>query len=99
MILDLWRLVPGYQIQCYPTSLAWDAELNRCLDAGPLIFEDDKRAMIGGKRIWIADWPYAYGAHVQPIKEHLRLPTVKTRRRLRREVARARAFLDAAKAL
>lgn len=75
---------------------SWDAELNALLDEHGI--ERCRRcvATIGGVEVWIANWPYAFGAKHGPTpdipevveKWHEPLPSMSTRRRLR-DVVRA----------
>lgn len=85
--MDLSRLLPRYWIQNYPTNMEWDAMLNDLMDRYPPTDRGDYTVTFGPVEVWIENWPYAYGRIDRPTHVDL-LPTVKTRKRLRRLVGR-----------
>jgi hypothetical protein len=87
MRIDWQRLIPRYWFQNYPTSWEWDALLNELLDQHPISF-GYLTVTIGGAEVWAGNYPYAYGHPYAP--EMQALPSVATRRRLRRAIEGAR---------
>ena len=56
----LKALSPSYWVRNQRTSPAWDAELNRLIDAGERFTKISQfRATIGGHSVWISSHPYA----------------------------------------
>lgn len=56
----LKALSPAYWVRNQSTSPAWDAELNRLIDAGEPFTEIGQcRATIGGHKVWVASHPHA----------------------------------------
>lgn len=59
----LYRLLrPRHWLRNYPTSLVWDAFVLRAIAAGDVRRIDEYHAMVGGKDVWVQNYPYAYGA-------------------------------------
>lgn len=69
-------------------SLAWDKRLNELLDTNPEVTDySGMTVKLGGIRIWVSNYPYAYG---NPWVDHTDidiLPLHKTRLRLREYLA------------
>lgn len=63
----MWReflfrfLRPGHWFRNYPTSLAWDAFVLRAIAAKDVYRIDVYTALVGGKDVWVINYPYAYG--------------------------------------
>lgn len=56
-------LNPGMWIRNDPTDRAWDAWINASLDKGHLPIPGDNYCFtLNGKKIWNANWPYAWGS-------------------------------------
>lgn len=92
--MDWYRLLPSYWFQNTPTDYAWDATLNRAMDRHTII-PGYLTAKVGPYTVWAGNWPYAYGKlYTGPIGTGL--PSVATRKRLRRsiEFARHRCIAD-----
>lgn len=85
MSIDWQRFKPRYWMQLYPTCRNWDALLNEALDHG-ITSLGPHTADIGGVKVWVANWPYAYGSPYRGFGSGDRLPTVRTRQRLRAAV-------------
>lgn len=61
----LYRLLrPRHWLRNYPTSLAWDAFVLRAIAAGDVRRVDKYHAMIGGKGVWVQNYPFAFGRPV-----------------------------------
>ena len=86
--IDWQRLIPSYWMQNYPTSWEWDALLNALLDEQHQITFGSLTVTIGGAEVWAGNYPYAYGHPYAP--EIHSLPSVATRKRLRRAIEAAR---------
>jgi hypothetical protein len=82
-----WERVfkPIYWTQNYPTCWEWDALLNEIMDKAENINTDKIcRVNIDGVEIWASNWPYAYGSPHILINDNNVLPSVKTRKRLKK---------------
>ncbi|UIS25295.1 hypothetical protein [Erythrobacter phage vB_EliS-L02] len=91
---DFWRLWPAYWLQNCPTDWEWDATLNSYLDRHePKLDSTGHTTRIGPVEVWVRNWPYAFGSPYSPVHHNV-LPSVSTRKRLRRVVrdAQAKAF-------
>lgn len=72
--------------------MTWDKQLNKLIDSEPdvlriygdLDFFRKNTALIGGVEVWISNYPYAYGSPLVCGIECDKLPTPKTRLRLKR---------------
>lgn len=85
--MDWERLFkPRYWSQNYPTDLNWDAALNAALDKH-VVELGNYTVDVGQFRVWIENWPYAYGYLYGDKKG---LPKVSTRKRLRKAVGDAK---------
>jgi hypothetical protein len=82
---DWWRLAPSFWIQNHRTDPAWDAALNRALDLFGVGDVGSHRVTVGPFKVWIANYPYAYGS-LDTVRDG-GLPRADTRRRLRRMIA------------
>lgn len=80
--IDWWRLLPCYWAQNYPTVRLWDDALNALLAKGPVTEVGEHTCRVAGVKVWISNWPYAFG---RPVNCEY-LPMVSTRRRLRKIV-------------
>ena len=92
--MDWHRLLPLYWLQNEPTDQGWDQALNMLLNKHePEVGNGPHTVTIGGVEVWIGNWPYAYGKAYG--KHSSGLPTVVTRKRLRKAVdaARLRHFM------
>ena len=84
--MDWLRVItPSAWLQLHPTSMEWDKRLNYLLDnhdikLGYLTID------IGGVEIWASNYPYAYGSAHDGSSFRNVLPTVKTRKRLKKLV-------------
>lgn len=79
--MDWYRLFLPYWIQNHPTSMEWDAFLNSILDNIEYIDTSSHyTTIINEIKVWTSNWPYAYGS---PYGIDV-LPTVSTRKRLRK---------------
>lgn len=85
--MDWYRLLPRYWMQNEPTDYEWDEALNKALDLHVVEVLSKYEVQIGPFKVWIENWPYAYGsrrlAHGFGIKS---LPKVATRKRLKKAV-------------
>ena len=58
----VYRLLrPRHWLRNYPTSLAWDAFVLRAIAAGDIVRIGKYSAKVGGKAVWVGNYPYAYG--------------------------------------
>lgn len=58
-----FRLIrPAHWLRNYPTSLAWDAFVLRAISEGNVFRVDKYTACVGGKTVWVGDYPFSYGA-------------------------------------
>ena len=87
MRIDWQRLIPGFWFQNYPTDWDWDAALNGALDRHEPVM-GFCTAKVGGFTVWVANWPYAYGSPTTKsgARDIPILPSVATRKRLRRAI-------------
>jgi hypothetical protein len=83
-MIDWYRLLPSYWIQSYPTSKEWDTALNKLMDTYPLVVVDEYTVMFGGTELWVGNYPYSYGNWYSKRNLPKVLPSVKTRKRLRK---------------
>lgn len=84
--MDFNRLLPVYWLQNASTDLRVDAIINAMLDKyGIEKVTHNVYAKVGPITIWVSNWPYAYGTIENPRKVK-GLPTVKTRKRIKRLV-------------
>jgi hypothetical protein len=83
-----WERVfkPLYWSQLYPTCWEWDALLNEILDKAEKIENRTYTANIDGVEIWTSNWAYAYGSPYVRMNKTDVLPSVKTRKRLKKVV-------------
>jgi hypothetical protein len=84
-MIDWYRLYPDYWFQNYPTSKEWDTVLNTLMDTHPLVVVDMYTVKFGDTEVWIQNYPHAFACrytrtNVAPVV----LPSVKTRKRLRK---------------
>lgn len=93
-MIDWGRLVPGYWIQLHRTVAEWDAFLAGAIATGEITEINKHTCKVGGVRVWIANWPHAYGHPYDAGFPEDMLPTVRTRKMLRRAVLQA-AFKQA----
>lgn len=89
--MDLYRLLPGYWAQNYPTDDCWDAALNIALDKFGITAIDYLTVSVGPFEVWGSNYPYAFGYDRADGLQ--RLPRVKTRMRLRRMLLEQRRQL------
>lgn len=75
---------PRFWFRNYRVSREWGQSVERALDREAPQIISQHSALLAGKRIWISNWPYAYGA---PGDEPL--PPRRTAIRLRKAVDRA----------
>ena len=85
--MDLYRLLPPYWLQNYPTNMEWDRTLNELLDRGPITELDSHTVKVAGVTIWVSNWPYSYGNPYNP--EVKVAPRVATRKRLQNAIAKS----------
>lgn len=64
----------------YPYSEEWDKALNDALDKWPITDIGDYTCKIGPYKVWLGNFPYAYGRLYSPNLE--RIPKRSTRQRL-----------------
>ncbi len=83
-MIDFWRFVPGYMSQNRPRDNCWDALLNEALDRFEPKFDGGYYCYVGPFDVLVSNWPYAYGTC-----ENSGMPTVATRKRLRRAIQQA----------
>ncbi len=58
-----YRLMrPRHWLRHHPTSLAWDAFVLRAISAGEVRRLREHVAHVGGKAVWVGNYPYAYGS-------------------------------------
>ena len=58
----LYRLIrPRHWLRNYPTSPAWDAFILRAIAAGDVRQIGGYTAKVGGKFVWVENYPYGYG--------------------------------------
>lgn len=81
-MIDWQRLWPIYWMQNYPTNRVRDGMINREMNNHPITIIDKYTVKIGRLEVWIENWPYAYGRPANP--SFPLMPTVKTRKRLRK---------------
>lgn len=93
--MDWYRLLPKYWTQNYPTSDAWDKELNEALDRYSIRNANGYTAMVGPFEVWIANYPYASGSLYSFKESYKFLPKVATRIRLMKAVDLARESSEA----
>lgn len=93
MKIDWYRIFPIYWLQNSPTCWNWDTELNRLMDEGGITDLTNYIATIGDVKIWIRNYPYAFGSNYKNPAEVL--PSVATRKRLLKLVRATLAELDA----
>jgi hypothetical protein len=79
---DWRRFLPRYWSQNDRTDYEWDGLLNDLLDIEQPLKISDHYCKIGDFKIWISNWPYAYGN----LEGSDCLPSVSTRIRLKREL-------------
>lgn len=89
--MDWYRLLPTYWLQHTDTCEAWDAILNNALDHGPVEYNGGHTAVVSGLKVWVSNWPYAFGSPYRRGPEPL--PKVATRKRLKKAIHEA--WLDA----
>ena len=82
MKFDWHRLVFGPWLQNSKTDWQWDELLNKALDQHGVERSGSYLVKVGKIKVWVSNWPYAYGSPYFPFERHY-LPSVKTRRRLR----------------
>ena len=90
MKIDWQRLfTPTAWFQIYQTDRLWDKELNDILDNIQSIEFTNYTTTINGITLWTSNWPYAYGFAFDghAFSKTPALPTMKTRRKLRRLVS------------
>lgn len=73
----------------YRTDAEWDAILSQALDEGRVEFRptpigDGLWCFVGDCRVWINNWPYAYGSPHDPVRMDV-LPSRRTASRLRQK--------------
>lgn len=72
-----------------PLNWDWDEYVNTMLDLGVVTDDDGYTAQCGHTRIWVSNWPYAYG-YLYTVDTGRDLPqvrtTYRTARRLRAEL-------------
>ena len=80
-MIDWHRVItPTTWIQNYPTSREWDTALNLMLDNNfPVKRTSGYVITLGSTKIWVGNYPYAFG---YPYSGPKVLPKVKTRKRL-----------------
>ena len=86
--MDWYRFLPRYWSQNKPTCRQWDAILNKALDEFGVTDVDRHHCRVGPLQVWIANWPYSYGTAYGADCPYTGLPTVATRKRLRREITK-----------
>lgn len=79
--MDWYRLLPRYWMQKKPTDYEWDEALNKALDLHVVEVLSKYEVQIGPFKVWIENWPYAYGKRYANGSSGL--PKVATRKRLR----------------
>lgn len=81
MRFDLERLLtPSAWLQTGKTDWAWDAELNEYLDTNPPFITNVFSVRFPDYTLWVDNYPYWYGSKLLNV---YKLPSVKTRKRLR----------------
>jgi hypothetical protein len=77
---------PNFWLRNYPTDERWDKEVRSLLDSGFVpIANDCFSAQLGKYRIWIANYPYAFGSPTTAVGHGVDvLPSRKTQLRLYR---------------
>lgn len=88
-MFDFYRLLPPYWLQNDPTSKEWDAALNKALDSGQIKKLSSHTVDVGPYTVWIENWPYGYGRPRPNGVMVNAMPTVKTRKRLRKAIVAA----------
>ncbi|ASK88497.1 hypothetical protein [Sphingorhabdus sp. SMR4y] len=88
MKFDFWRLLPPYWMQNQRTDYEWDSALSAAIDRFGVEEVNYYLCRIGGVAVWIQNYPYAYGSMHNGGVDFL--PTVSTRKKLRKAVAKAR---------
>ena len=78
---------PRFWISNYKTDAKHDALINRILDINsPVRFDGKFVADVGNTRLWVSNYPYAFG-HAYPVKDDdCVLPYRRTRQRLKRYI-------------
>jgi hypothetical protein len=82
--MDLQRLIPGYWTQTRRTFRPWDLALAEALSVYGVSDVSEHDCKVGRYTVWISNYPYAFGYNRGDALELL--PTVATRRRLRRAI-------------
>lgn len=81
-------LYPPHWGRNFTFDPVWDKELNSLLDSGAKIHRPRYREiMVGETRVWISNYPYAYGTKIQSgtiCTRASRMPSRRTVLRLRR---------------
>lgn len=80
---DWLRLLPQFWLQNYRTDWEWDAVLNTLLDRHDPVWVY-KTVRLGNVEVWASNYPYAFGTCYEPKID--RLPSVRTRKRLKAAV-------------
>lgn len=84
MKIDWHRIItPGAWFQLGKVDWEYDAEMNAALDEFGLTDVSEYYCNIGAQRVWIQNYPYAYGRPEGETGQGYTLPSLKTRRRLR----------------
>lgn len=83
--MDWYRILPLYWFQNSATCPLWDKALNEALGRYPVENVTGYSCSVGPLKVWIANWPYAYGSDQNGSSEEL-LPKVATRKRLKKAV-------------
>lgn len=96
MKIDWYRLLPGYWYQHSPTDWEWDKILNESLDELKSIKIRPYTATLDGVEVWTSNWPYAYGTWYS-YGDLSGMPSVKTRKRLRTVINKAKKNIVADK--
>lgn len=86
MKIDWYRLLPRYWFQNYDTNWEWDQVLNEVLDSEPEVKVNYCTTKLGSIEVWTENYPYAYGRLYKNMDAFNFLPSVKTRKRLRRYI-------------
>jgi hypothetical protein len=89
MNFDWQRLfTPSSWIQSAPTDWGWDAALNAGLDKNPIFGDGLFIKKVGVFNVWIGNYPYAFGTRWLNGYDGSGLPSMKTRRRLKRLIGK-----------
>lgn len=89
MKIDWYRILPQYWFQHLSTDWTWDELLNDILDKVENIQVETYTTKLDGIEVWTSNWPYAYGTWYNQRAEASRMPSVNTRKRLKRVVEEA----------